>query len=51
MLVLLAYSRAEAMFGDELLEGVTARQVFDTLRTQWGLALGAGISKAAEGAA
>jgi hypothetical protein len=48
MLLLLAYGRAEGMFGDEPLRDATAEQVFETLRTQWGLALGAAITKADE---
>ena len=48
MLLLLAYSRAEAMFRDDPLDGLRPSELFDTLRTQWGLALGAGIGKVAE---
>lgn len=48
MLLLLAYGRAEAMFGNEPLKDETPEQVFQNLRTQWGLALGAAITKAGE---
>lgn len=45
MMLLLAYGRAEAMFGDDPLKDETPAQVFENLRAQWGIALGAALTK------
>lgn len=49
MLLLLGYAQAEKMFGDDEINGETPESLFQNLRAQWGIVLGVGITKYAEG--
>lgn len=48
MLLLLAFAKAQALFGDDVIEGETPEQIFGTLQTQWGVTLAAAVNKLPE---
>ncbi|MGI8545710.1 MAG: ATP-binding protein [Gemmatimonadaceae bacterium] len=48
MLLLLAFAKAQALFGDDIIENVTPEQIFGTLQTQWGVTLAAAVNKLPE---